>query len=195
MTETTAGSIVHNPDSRDHFDVLGMPRLLQVDEKLLADNYYALSRLYHPDFHQTASVSERAASLRRTAAVNDAYQTLRDPVARGRWWLELNGVKLSQSNQVPRDLVMLVFEVQDDLAELSASKDPKAAARVRERRKEVESVLRGRTATLAANFAKWDEGNGDRRVLLDELREALAGISYIRTLLRDTDKVLESTED
>ena len=65
----------------------------------------------------------RDASLRATALLTRSYRTLRDPVARGLYWLELNGEKLAENNKrVPPDLAELVFEVQEQLAEMQLTR-------------------------------------------------------------------------
>ncbi len=192
--EPAVGEIVHNADSRDHFEVLGLPHRLQVDQVQLSKNYYALSRLYHPDFHHGASPSERVASLRRTAAVNDAYKTLKDPAARGKWWLEANGGRLNQSNQVPPDLVELVFEVQDAISEIGDSPDPEQTAQITRYRDSVKSEFATRVSALNENFAQWDDSaeDADTTTLRDELQHILASISYLRTLLRDIETAREN---
>src|SRR5689334_23256333 len=71
----------------DGFALLGLPRQLDVDAADLERRYHAASRATHPDRFQTAPPAERELSLRASAAVNRAYRTLRDPIARGRYWL------------------------------------------------------------------------------------------------------------
>jgi len=194
MSDTLRGEIVHNPDSRDHFEVLGLPRRLVVDQDQLSRHYYRLSRTYHPDFHQKGTPAERIASLRRTAAVNDAHKTLRDPVARGRWWLESHGRKLGDSPQVPPELAMLVLEVQEVLENLRQSQDSALAEQVHARNDEIKDELNRRMEMLEDHFARWDtlpEG-ASPEPLLDELAALLAEISYLKTLRRDVDRTLES---
>jgi molecular chaperone HscB len=195
MADTIAGTIAHDADSRDHFEVLGLPRRLVIDERKLADHYYRLSRLYHPDFHQSGTPAERLASLRRTAAVNDAYKTLRDPVARGRWWLERHGRKLGSSPEVPPDLAALVFDVQEMLEGLREDPDEKARQTADKRRAEVEAERYKRLAALSRIFKDWDARGDGAPVaeLLEELQHTLAEISYLTTLLRDIDRALEET--
>src|SRR5439155_1407428 len=82
------------PADADLFAVLGLPRQLALDLPDLERRYHAASRAVHPDRFQTAGPRERALSLAASAAVNRAYRTLRDPVARGRYWLELHGARL-----------------------------------------------------------------------------------------------------
>ncbi len=194
MGERAAGEIVHNADSRDHFEVLGLPRLLTVDEALLTEHYYKLSRLYHPDFHQNAPPSERMASLRRTAAVNDAYKALRDPYERGKWWLEFVGGRMDQNMSVPQDLVAIVFDVQDDLSEFGDEHGAVREATVRSRQREVSELLARRVRELDDEFARWDllPREASRTGLVDDLQRVLAGISYLKTLLRDIDTALEN---
>src|SRR5262249_56315874 len=78
----------------DLFNALGLPRLLQIDITELERAYHELGRRIHPDRFALASAEVRDASLRATALVTRAYRTLRDPISRGLYWLELNGYKL-----------------------------------------------------------------------------------------------------
>src|SRR5689334_2597497 len=89
----------------DYFATMGLPTKLQLDPRRLEQTYYDLGRRIHPDRFATSPVKIRDASLRATAMLTRAYRTLRDPVSRGLYWLELNGHKLAaNNNQVPADL-------------------------------------------------------------------------------------------
>jgi len=190
---TRAPEIDHDPDSNNYFDVLGLPTRLALNEKDLSDHYYALSRLYHPDFHQNASPAERLRALRRTAAVNDAFTILRDPVSRGRWWLEFNGRKLSLTPGVPRELGSLVFDVHDALERFrSAETDITEIQRFREM---VQDELGRRNQQLAVLFGELDEAGASLAddLMLTRLENLLAEISYLRALTRDIERTLEHT--
>src|SRR5437867_2840352 len=96
------------PPDADYFQLLGLPRRLVVDDEALQRRYYELSRHLHPDRYQTCPQEARSASLRSTAAVNQAYRTLRDPVDRGTYWLALRGEHLgTDNNRVPAELATL----------------------------------------------------------------------------------------
>ena len=100
----------------DRFALLELPRRLTVDRDELERRWLAASRAVHPDRHQTADARTRELSLAASAAVNQAYRTLRDPVERGRYWLELHGEALGRdNNKVPPALAELVFETQEAL--------------------------------------------------------------------------------
>jgi len=178
------------PDA-DLFAVLGLPRRLAVDVADLERRYHAASRAVHPDRHQTAEPRARELSLAASAAVNRAYRTLRDPVARGRYWLELHGSGLAKDGAgVPPEIAAEVFETQEKLAELRAATGPEGevlrreAGAMRGRLAERLEALRGR---LLANYVN---GNDVAGRSLEELGRRLAEVAYLRTLLGDVEEAL-----
>jgi molecular chaperone HscB len=170
------------PAGADLFAVLGLPRRLAIDAADLERRYHAASRAVHPDRFQTASPRERELSLVASAAVNRAYRTLRDPVARGRYWLELHGAQLGDGGpQVPAAIAAQVFETQEKLEELRAGGTA-------ELRREIEALRDGFAARVDALrdelLGLYAAANGGAPSL-DEVRHRLAEIAYLRTLLGD----------
>jgi molecular chaperone HscB len=182
----------------DCFAALGLPRQLTIDLDALEHRYHELSRKIHPDRFASKGPKVRDASLRATATLTRSYRTLRDPVARGLYWLELNGEKLAENNKrVPPELAELVFEVQEQLAEMQLSSDPEAAleraTEIAARRIELQFKMDERLAELDLNFAKWDQ-SADQKMLTLELKTTLSNIAYLRTLIRDVDRALENSK-
>lgn len=179
----------------DCFAALDLPRKLTIDPQELERVYHEAGRRIHPDRFAAAAPALRAASLKSTALLTRGYRTLRDPVARGRYWLELMGEKLAENNkQVPPELAELVFEVQEELSELRDQRNAtreRLAASVRERRAELEQSLKQAQEELGRNFALWDEGEGQRGELVRELKAILSRIAYLTTLTRDVDRALQ----
>src|SRR5438445_9345446 len=66
----------------DYFAFLGLPRKLTLDPQVLEQQFRTLSRQFHPDYFYNATPAERRASLERSSYLNDAYRTLKQPVAR-----------------------------------------------------------------------------------------------------------------
>ena len=179
----------------DCFAALGLPRKLTVDPAQLEETYHRLGRQVHPDRFATQPVKVREASSRVTAMLTRAYRTLRDPVARGGYWLELNGRKLAANNQqVPAELAELVFDTQEDLTELRQSPGaPDVVAKLRDTEASVRGQLELLGVELTRNFAAFDRMNGaSPDQLFDELKTNLAQTAYLRTLLRDLAKTLDS---
>jgi molecular chaperone HscB len=182
----------------DCFAALGIPHKLTIDLGALERRYHELSRKLHPDRFASKGPKVRDASLRATATLTRSYRTLRDPVARGLYWLELNGEKLAENNKrVPPELAELVFEVQEQLAEMQLASDPEAAheraTEIAARRVELQFKMDEMLAGLDRNFAKWDQP-ADEKALTVELKAILSSIAYLRTLIRDVDRALENSK-
>ena len=79
-----------------HYERLGLPGRFSVDSADLERAYLARSREVHPDYH--AESADRAAKLAESAAVNEAYSTVRDPFRRAEYLLN---VSLGDTPQVP----------------------------------------------------------------------------------------------
>jgi molecular chaperone HscB len=172
--------------------VLGLPRRLAVDVADLERRYHDASRVTHPDRYQTAAARERELSVAASAAVNRAYRLLRDPVARGRYWLELHGAPLAEdSKTVPPAIAAEVFDTQEKLAELRGARGVEAealGAEVRGLRDELSVRLAGLRAALDAVYRANGDANGGPS--LDELRRRLKEIAYLRTLLGDVEDAI-----
>ncbi len=183
----------------DCFAALGIPRTLTVDLGALERRYHALSRKLHPDRFASSAARVRDASLRATATLTRSYRTIRDPVARGLYWLELIGEKLSENNKrVPPELAELVFEVQEQLAgmhDAPAGSDAarELAAQVAQRRAQLQATMDASLAELEQNFVKWDQ-RLDEKMLTLQLKAILSSIAYLRTLIRDVDRALENSK-
>jgi hypothetical protein len=83
----------------DLFAALGLSHKLTLDSERLEQTYHDLGRRIHPDRFVSGAVKLRDASLRGTALLTRAYRTLRDPVSRGIYWLELNKQRLADNNK------------------------------------------------------------------------------------------------
>src|SRR5215468_8622736 len=182
----------------DLFAVLGLRRRLVVHPDDLERRYHDASRAVHPDRHQTAGERDRTLSLSASAAVNRAYRTLRDLVARGRYWLELHGTPLGErNNQVPPALAELVFETQEQLAELRDASDPAAARRgVQAAHADLSERLQALGTEVEQRYAAWDAaGEADTPDALADLKRRLSDIAYLRTLLDDVEEALDAVHE
>jgi len=213
----------------DFFAALGLPRKLAIDSTRLEQLYHELGRRIHPDHFANGAATLRDASLRGTALLTRAYRTLRDPISRGHYWLELNGHKLADNNKsVPADLAETVFDVQEQLADFREARGgggdgaDRLRGEVEHRRAELQGAIEAAQQELAKNFARWDvlpdgaqsdavpdasgvqldarngarseTGGGERNSLVAELKSILSKIAYLRTLLRDIDRELDSAQ-
>lgn len=196
------GAVQGPPSSADHFTTLGLPHHPAVDPDELSERYYALSRKLHPDRYQTGSPRELAESVRATAAVNSAFQTLRDVESRGRYWLGRVGETLGRdNNRVPPELAAQVFEVQEQIAELRAARADqrdRLRAAVARAEADIEERRAGKRRDLDQLLRDWprspatpcDESPAARNGTPPDdprqrLKSLLSELSYLGTLDRD----------
>jgi molecular chaperone HscB len=184
----------------DHWAVLGLERRLALERPDLERRFHALNRRFHPDYFRLRSPEEQAVSLDDSAAVNAAYRTLRDPVGRVEYLLELSGKGLGTAGQArpPADLFEEIMELQEARQELEAA-GPDAPAELRERlagaRTDLEARREQTQAELVTLFPRWDAADeAERERLLGQMRDILATRAYLGTILRDLGSALDGRE-
>lgn len=188
------------PAEADHWTVLGLPRRLALDRTDLETRFHELNRRFHPDYFRLRSPEEQAISLENSAAVNTAYRTLRDPIARAEYLLAREGLTAGSLGQAkpPADLFEEIMELQEARQELSGA-SPEAEPALRDRLEAARVGLEARRARteadLAALFPRWDEADeAGRRHAMETMRGILATRAYLRTVLRDLNGTLGSEE-
>ena len=111
---------------KNHFELFGLPVTFDVDIDDLASRYREMQRSVHPDRFANASDQDRRLSLQMTALINEAFQTLKDPVRRGRYLLGLRGVDLGDETDTAMDPAFLMeqMELREQLDEVRQADNP-----------------------------------------------------------------------
>ena len=187
----------------DYFTCLGLPRLLNIDTGALEAMFYQLSRVFHPDFFQNKTVSEQAISLRNSALLNTAYRTLKDPIRRAEYLIQLEaGSAKDIRTSPPAELFEEILALQEDLEEFrsaSPERDPVGMQQLRTRlqadRETLEQRQREMETRLSELFTAWDTLQGrkepadrvreEKETVLKEMREILSNRTYLRNILHD----------
>ncbi|MBV8207351.1 MAG: Fe-S protein assembly co-chaperone HscB [Acidobacteria bacterium] len=212
---------VQPPAPADYFAYFGLPRKLRIDVAALESEFYRLSRKLHPDLYARASAREQEWSTERSSLLNDAYRTLRDPIARTEYLLGLEGMHLEEQSKaatdqaretgeakkqvVPPELLEEVFELNMQLQELRMARqageaaDDQVVSDLQAARKNFEERLQALQAELEKLWTEWDEKmeQGEEpspgsRPVLSAMVDVLNRRSYIRNLLRDVNAELQA---
>ncbi len=112
----------------NYFELFSLSPSYDVDTAILAERYRDLQRAVHPDKFANASEQDKRLSVQRTAQINDAYQTLKNPIQRAEHLLALKGLELSHESTTLKDTQFLMqqMEWRESLEEISDSDDPDA---------------------------------------------------------------------
>lgn len=112
--------------SANHFELFNLPVAFEIDNAALAARYRDLQRSAHPDNYANASEREQRLALQTAAQINEAFQTLKDPMLRARYLLELQGINLSDEKHTLKDVHFLMdqMELRENLAEIMQKPQP-----------------------------------------------------------------------
>jgi len=187
----------------DYFTCLGLPRLLDIDLGVLEAKFYELSRTFHPDFFQNKTDAEQAISLGNSALLNTAYRTLKDPIRRAEYLVQLEaGAAKDIRTSPPAELFEEILALQEDLEGFRATspdQDPAHVEQLRDKLKADRELLERRQkdmeSQLFALFTAWDslQGRsghddhvrGKKDAVLKEMREILSNRTYLRNIVTD----------
>lgn len=191
----------------DYFSYLGLPRKLSIDAAQLEQNFRALSRQFHPDYFYNAPLAERRASLERSSYLNDAYRTLKQPITRIEYLLQVEGMpaggNADGSKQVPASLLEDVFELNEELDSVremraAGAPDREWHARLERARQPIEARRVDHEAQLRTLSDAWDAqvdagaGPADRQTVLAALRDRMLERNYINNLLAGIERELSA---
>jgi molecular chaperone HscB len=201
----------------DYFEFFSLPRHLHIDVPALEKSFYAQSRRLHPDRFAAKPVEEQEAALAQASLLNDAYRTLKDPIARTEYLLKLEGVELEEQSQrateaakaagtqkkqlIPPELLEEVFELNMQLQEMRMAKqmgdeeDPQLRKDLLTAQTSFQAMLANIQTELESLWTQWDTAiDAASQPALDRAKAAMVILlnrrSYVRNLVRDVAEAL-----
>ena len=153
--------------SQNHFELLGLTESFTVPADALDRSYREIQSKVHPDRFASASGAERRAAMQLATRVNEAYQTLKHPLKRAIYLLELEGVEVLSQTHTAMEPAFLAQQLQwrENIEDARAARN---AGRLESLRLELESEKRERFARLEALF-----GSGAMRPAAEAARQLL----------------------
>ncbi len=113
----------------NYFQLFGIEVSFDVDLNQLSQTYQTLQKAVHPDRFAHASSQEQLLAVQKSAEINDAYQTLKQPLKRSKYILTLRGVDMPNEQQSFSDTAFLMqqMELREMLGEVKFADDVDAA--------------------------------------------------------------------
>jgi molecular chaperone HscB len=114
---------VQPPGPADHFQRLGLAARFDLDPAEIGRRYVAFQQRLHPDRFAGKSSRERAIAEQHAVSLNEAYETLKDPLRRGSYLLQRTGrASPTAENRTIDDpaLLMETMERREALSEASS---------------------------------------------------------------------------
>ncbi len=107
--------------SQDHYALFGLPRGYGIDLAELDRLYREVQARVHPDKHAHGGDAERRLAMQWATRINEAYQTLRQPVSRAKYLLALAGIDVDQERSMAPEFLMQQMEWREAVAEARAA--------------------------------------------------------------------------
>jgi molecular chaperone HscB len=155
---------------RNHFELFGLAPAFALDADSLERAYREIQARVHPDRFAQAGDAERRASMQMTTQVNEAYRTLKSPLRRAQYLVEMHGVDTAfeTNTAMPREFLMAQMELRERL----------------------ERELQAQKAALEARLADCIDGRRDWQAASDLVRELM----FLEKLDEDVNAAYEALE-
>jgi molecular chaperone HscB len=113
----------------NYFELFGLESQFEIDLANLSTIYQTLQKKVHPDRFARASGQDQMLAVKKSTLINDAYQTLKSPLKRAQYLLELRGVTMPSEQASFGDVSFLMrqMELREMLDDVKQADDIDAA--------------------------------------------------------------------
>jgi molecular chaperone HscB len=110
---------------QNFFELFSLTKNFNTDLSKLELAYQRQVGKFHPDKFATATDKEKNLALQNTSLVNTAYDTLKSPLLRATYLLELEGINAFDEKDTQMDVAFLMsqIELRESLEAIESSKD------------------------------------------------------------------------
>lgn len=175
--------------SKNYFELFGLPVDFIVDGAALAERYRDLQRVVHPDRYANGSEQEQRLSLQQATRINEAFETLKNPVTRAQYLLSLHGIDMQAEKETTRDTAFLMEQLQlrEELENARNADDPEMVL------DDLMARISAKIKTLVAQMAIQFENPVSTN--LEAAREAVRKMQFLNKLLSEAESLEAELED
>jgi molecular chaperone HscB len=172
--------------SSNFFEIFSIPSGWHVDLGDLDVRYRALQQEFHPDRYATKSDVEKHLAVQTASLINQAFETLKTPLKRAQYLLELNGVDIDQETHVTTDshFLMQQIELRETLAGVAGKTDP--WAELETLRAHVEAIYQNLQSEFFESLSA---------KIFDSAFTAVAKMQFFSKLLNEIEQLEADLED
>ena len=173
----------------NYFEIFGLEQQFAIDVNTLAQTYQNLQKTVHPDRFAHASSQEQLIAVKKSTLINDAYQTLKNPIQRGEYILNLRAVNRpsEQASYSDNSFLMRQMELHEMIAEVKTASDVEQAISA------ASKVLSSESAQLFSMMEQQLLENSETANL--QACENLRKLKFYQKLHSDLDRIEESLLD
>lgn len=175
------------PDlQQDFFALFGLPRRFRIEEAALEAAYHELHTRVHPDRHAHLPDADRRRAMQWATRVNEAFRTLKSPLSRARYLIELAGIDLGieTNTAMSPEFLMEQMEWREAVEEAEQAADAGELEHLHQR-------LRGHTRDLLGAL----EHQIDDQQAFADAAETARRLMFLDKLRHEIDDALEALDN
>ena len=172
--------------TRNFFDLFDVPVAYELDFDQVQQRYRDLQKIVHPDKFVNASDQEKRLSMQQTSRLNEAFNTLRQPVDRAIYLLKLKDVDTAQENSTTMHAGFLMeqIEMREALSEVRSAEDPLA---------ELDRFSAQIKADMQGLMQNFSECYAQEK--LEEAKELIKKMQFMQKAGKEVDELSAKIED
>ena len=174
---------------QNHFILFGLDPCFDIDLKALNARYRELAQASHPDRFINDSSEKQREAVQRSALLNEAYKTLKNPVTRAEYLLSKihlepkgESFEMVHYHVTDAELLMQQIEYREQLAELHGTEEIEALNRFQ---KETKSLIKTTTDQITEDFQSLNENS------ITDLKNQICELRFLEKLMQDADELEE----
>lgn len=168
------------------FELFDVPVAYEVDIDLVQQRYRNLQKAVHPDKFVNASDQEKRISMQQTSWINEAFNTLRQPVELAIYLLKLKGVDLNLENETTMDAMFLMeqMEMREAVSEVRSKDDPLSEL------DNVAAEIKSKMKLMMEEFS-----NAYENEQLEDAKELIRKMQFMQKAKQEVDELSAKIED
>lgn len=172
----------------DYFELYNLPVSFTPDQTLVKQQFYALSKKFHPDFYINESTVDQQQMLDLATENNKAYQVLNNPQRTLHYILQQQGLlPEGESYALPQDFLMEMMDVNEAIMELEFEPNPESKTDVKRSVEAIESGLNDQLSELTQGYA--DLAEEEKAVRLLKIKDIYYRSKYLLRIHENIDKL------
>jgi molecular chaperone HscB len=171
---------------KNYFEIFNAPVAYEIDLNRISGLYRELQKSVHPDRFAHASDQEKRLAMQQTSLINQAFQTLKDPILRAQYLLQLQGMEIHAETDTTMDgeFLMEQMEIREAIAEVRDKADPLAEL------DKLAAILKNKFEKLSAAFTEQHASQS-----LKAARETVRKMQFVVKAQSEIHELVEELEN
>lgn len=165
----------------NYFELYHLPVSFHPDQNVVKQQFYALSKKYHPDFYINENAEKQEEVLELSTLNNKAFQVLKNPQKVLQYVLELKGlISEGENYTLPQSFLMEMMDVNEAIMDLQFDPDPEKQKEVQANLDRIEEAL---LQDLNRSTSAFDTSEvADQQVHLTKIKDIYYRNKYIQRI-------------